>query len=366
MKTEARISSKTGIAEHFHVGNSTWHWACAGHRDLGELHETVNAASPKWSRTAWEDELYAKALARDIIHRIDGTVEYRGPADAERFPYPTWTLRSAGIGRAQPVASTSFAGGVRRAPIPQAVRPGLRRSVVLLRVGLDTGVKPFGGLGPIFADGTFEYVPIPETFPGEDRTYGNTLGRTGRPLSSYFPPAQRLRASQQPLHHDPEFESFTYGDPTRPKSGLRDLKQGDILAFYSGLAGWDDFALSPALYLIGYFDVNSAGLARQYSPTEIQDLFNLNAHVRNPARLAFDFEKLVLVKGGPGSRLFKHAVPISAMAPNRLGRPTFVLSDDMATKFGNFTAFNSIERSPPRWVSDDFAEAAAEYITSLS
>ena len=37
--------------------------------------------------------------------------------------------------------------------------------VVLLRVGIDTGS---GGIhGPLFADGSFEYIPIPDGFKGK-------------------------------------------------------------------------------------------------------------------------------------------------------------------------------------------------------
>ena len=50
--------------------------------------------------------------------------------------------------------------------------------VVLLRVGIDTGS---GGIhGPLFSDGSFEYIPIPDSFRGkgvDKRTYGNTRGR---------------------------------------------------------------------------------------------------------------------------------------------------------------------------------------------
>jgi hypothetical protein len=35
------------------------------------------------------------------------------------------------------------------------------RKILLLRVGIDMGCG--GTLGPIFQDGTFEYVPIPES-----------------------------------------------------------------------------------------------------------------------------------------------------------------------------------------------------------
>jgi len=35
------------------------------------------------------------------------------------------------------------------------------------------------------------------------------------------------------LDTSPEFETFTYGDPTSPKAGLRRLQPGDVLAFYA-------------------------------------------------------------------------------------------------------------------------------------
>ena len=50
-------------------------------------------------------------------------------------------------------------------------------NVVLLRIGIDTGS---GGIhGPLFADGTFEYIPIPDGHAVDERTYGNTVGRQG-------------------------------------------------------------------------------------------------------------------------------------------------------------------------------------------
>jgi len=55
--------------------------------------------------------------------------------------------------------------------------------VVFLRVGIDTGS---GGIhGPLFCDGSFEYIPIPDCYGGkgvDKRTYGNIRGRAGRKL----------------------------------------------------------------------------------------------------------------------------------------------------------------------------------------
>ncbi len=79
--------------------------------------------------------------------------------------------------------------------------------MVLLRIGIDTGS---GGIhGPLFADGTFEYLPIPDAQAIDERTYGNILGRHGRILIDYFPPSIRHRMVDQPMHVDPELESFT-------------------------------------------------------------------------------------------------------------------------------------------------------------
>ena len=93
--------------------------------------------------------------------------------------------------------------------------------VVLLRVGIDTGS---GGIhGPLFKDGTFEFVPIADKrnrFGVNHETYGNTRGAIHRRLLvDYFSDKRRAKAKSLCLHYDPEFKSFTYGDPTRPKAG---------------------------------------------------------------------------------------------------------------------------------------------------
>ena len=69
---------------------------------------------------------------------------------------------------------------------------------LLLRVGIDKGSG--GTYGPIFEDGSFEFVPIPETYRScTATTYGERIGRKGKPLSTYVPPALR----HVPMHDDP-------------------------------------------------------------------------------------------------------------------------------------------------------------------
>jgi hypothetical protein len=106
--------------------------------------------------------------------------------------------------------------------------------MAMLRVGIDSGS---GGIdGPLFADGSFEFVPIPDTTKLDERTYGNQMARAGNPLSDFFPEARRMAMRLQSMHIDPEFTSFTYGDPTSPKAGLRHLEVGDLIVFYAGRA----------------------------------------------------------------------------------------------------------------------------------
>lgn len=236
--------------------------------------------------------------------------------------------------------------------------------VVLLRVGIDTGS---GGIyGPLFSDRSFEYIPIPDCFGGkgvDKRTYGNTRSTAGGVLADYFPKTRRERVFNQSIHFDPEFETFTYGDPTPPKARLRQLSEGSLLVFYAGLKGWD-FDCPPGLYIIGFFEVAKAGLATSFSSAGLR-LFKNNFHVTH--RNVFDGQKdrLVLVKGSANSRLLKKAVKISSVGKDKNGRPLHRLASEMQARFGEFSGHTSIQRCPPRWVAPEFTQRAAQYISTL-
>lgn len=239
--------------------------------------------------------------------------------------------------------------------------------IILLRVGVDTGSG--GTHGPLFRDGSFEYIPIPDGFnkTGVDsRTYGMTKGRQGRALIEYFPPWLQDKYRNHSIHFDPEFETFTYGDPTRPKRGLRKLERGDLLVFYAGLKGCEDCRREPALYIIGFFSVAVAGLARDFSSIETSMQFAQNFHVRNSLVFEDQKDRLVLVKGDKSkSRLLKKAVLISSVGKDRSGSPIHRLSPRMQRIFSDFGGHTSIQRSPPRQVPQEFIPAAADFVTSL-
>src|SRR5882762_3674814 len=181
--------------------------------------------------------------------------------------------------------------------------------IVLLRVGLDTGCRP-SGLGPIFRDGGFELVWIPDALDEDERCYGNTTGRYGRSFVEYLSPGQRAAAAARSMHVDPEFQTCTYGDPTTQKSGLKKLQTGDALAFYAGLRAYG-FDAEDALYVIGYFLIVEVTLSHDIDDVHRNLFFQGNAHVRNPQRYSRDQDHLLLMRGGPDSRLFERAVRIS-------------------------------------------------------
>jgi hypothetical protein len=231
--------------------------------------------------------------------------------------------------------------------------------VVLLRVGIDTGS---GGIhGPLFKDRSFEFLWIPDKYNVEHRTYESVTGRHGRKLIEYFPQCKQQKMEKCPVHADPEFETFTYGDPTKPKAGLRRLKPGDYLAFYCGLKGWG-WECDPSLYLIGYFHVQLAGVATDFDEQEIKRSFAANAHVKHQDLFLEQKNRLVLVKGFKDSCFLLKAVQISEVGYDCSGNPVPVLSQKMRAIFGNFGGRVCIKRSPPRWVEAEFTEKAATFL----
>ena len=234
--------------------------------------------------------------------------------------------------------------------------------IAMVRIGIDTGS---GGMhGPLFQDGSFEYIPIPDGFGIGERTYGSTTGIHGKKLVEYFPQARKAKIADQAIHFDPEFDTFTYGDPTPPKAGLRHLQQGDMLVFYCGLEGWD-FKSSPALYLMGYFEILTAIKAGDFSDRDRQCLFGKNYHIKHPDIYQRQKGDLVLVKGSSESRLLKKAVCISEIGSDSLGRPLKVLSTAMQKIFGGFDGKISFQRSPTRWVKPSHVDQAAKFVRSL-
>lgn len=229
--------------------------------------------------------------------------------------------------------------------------------IAIIRVGVDAGPNSGSMQGPLFKDGSFEFIPIPQYNAFNSRyTYGNLIGRHGKPLVHYFPYRRQHSMATQAVHNDPDWNNYTYGtDTCGAQARLRYLEKNDILIFTCGLQGWD-FKSEPAMYLAGYFVVETAGILPDFSQREIRSLFKENAHIRyireeNAPRGGEGWE-LILVKGSSKSRLLKKAVKISTMFHDSAGRPIKVLSPKMIKVFGSFGGRTCFQRSSARWIVD--------------
>jgi hypothetical protein len=162
---------------------------------------------------------------------------------------------------------------------------------LLLRVGIDRGTG--GALAPIFADGSFEYIPVPETEPTRcSLTFASLPTRRGQSLAAFVP----RRIASRPAHIDPDFDAFVYGDaaPHKRRQLLR-LESGDLLVCYAGLEPWPKQDI-PRLFAIGWFEVNEAhSLTAQQVAADrtLQQRFGNTAHfLRDPPD-----PKLALIEG---------------------------------------------------------------------
>lgn len=191
---------------------------------------------------------------------------------------------------------------------------------IAINVGANTNEPGFRG--PIWPDGRFEYVPIPESEPTSEPVpaYGN--------LASHLECAIPEDTFQTPVHLDPEFseypfcDRYTYGDDSSVKAGpLSELVAGDYVFFYATLSvvasseGTQSRNFPPewGAFVIGQFRLADDPL----TGTEYRDLrddgssridhFENNAHVKRDP-----FDARVLLRGEPDeSGLYGTAIPLS-------------------------------------------------------
>jgi hypothetical protein len=222
--------------------------------------------------------------------------------------------------------------------------------ILLLRIGMDLG---FGGLGPLFPDGTFEYVPIPDDpsrISERSLFFRDIPARSGGSVARFVP----ARHKESPAHYDPEFDTFTYGDPTRNKRRqLLRLGKGDMLVFYAGLRPPEETRGSK-LYIIGYLTILRAHAVTRLSPwppPEFQHLL-ANAHLR---RNDGD-QDLVVAEGDPTtSRLLEQAIPLSDGQQSVLPEMTELLG-----------LSGSVKRAGAgRWVPEGHVERVFRWLRSL-
>jgi hypothetical protein len=220
---------------------------------------------------------------------------------------------------------------------------------VAINVGANTNQPGFRA--PVFADGSFEFLPIPESEP------------TLEPVPTYGDLAPHLRTPipdplhETPVHLDPEFdeypfgEAYTYGDPHGVKARpLATLEEGDWALFYATLSTASDDPpawQAPAwgAYLVGGFRL-ACDPVTDYDALsdEERTLFASNAHVKRER-----MDAAVLLRGDDESRLFDRAVPLS-------GREAGVDANRLVTALSSDSGKGPWWRRPLRFDADATAD----------
>ncbi len=176
-------------------------------------------------------------------------------------------------------------------------------NALLVRVGADRSQGGGCWNGPVDSQtGEFVYVPIPESaavHPGLKRPYTALA-----PSLAKFDTTLPVQLRRRHMHLDPDFERLTYGDQgERAKQLKRQLRRGDLIVFYAGLA--DIRGAERLVYaLVGLFVVDKFVLAADVSKKER----DINAHAR---RILKPGAQDLIVHGRPGvSGRFQLCLPI--------------------------------------------------------
>ena len=154
---------------------------------------------------------------------------------------------------------------------------------------------------PLFADGTFELLPIPE--PNGWRA--PMLRMRDLPHARSHAPAAWL---DRAVHLDPDLESDirTYGDNCRRAGrafSLRHAKRGDIVVFVARLQPTD----TPAgFHLVGFLDIDD--MITDVTSDPGTGWWDGNAHIRR-ARATGSWDSFWVFRGAARSRLLDHAIP---------------------------------------------------------
>ena len=179
--------------------------------------------------------------------------------------------------------------------------------------------------GPLFPNGTFEFLPIPEDTDLEGPHAVRFMDLTShydsaRDLRDYLP--QRLW--WRPAHYDPEFETFTYGDncETSPRAAsLKGLEKGDLLFFLTRLQRWERGRETGehGFYLVGFLEIEAwLRDVRKRPLSEAMRRFGANAHVRRGLCDPELWDGFWVFGGSSHSRRFERAVPLTRELASRV------------------------------------------------
>ena len=188
-------------------------------------------------------------------------------------------------------------------------------NIFLVNIGVNSSHR---AKSPIFSDGTFELLPIPEdssVVSDSRRTYADLppYNATYPKLTHFLP----KNWDNKLCHNDPDFESLTYGDNCDrvPKAfGLRSVKEGDFLFFLARLEHYEAelFTGIAAFYLVGYLVVESVYKSLYQKPSpDVLSIIKKNAHVQRALEESMFWDGFWVFQGSSQSQRLKFAVPFT-------------------------------------------------------
>ncbi len=229
----------------------------------------------------------------------------------------------------------------------------------LLRVGIDTGRYAGQMLGPIFDDNTYEYIPVkgdrylPMNDPLYYRTYNMLQAQHDGTLIDYIVKNRKTEFNNLLAHLDPEFTTYTYGEPgiyNTKQISLRRLDPGDLLIFQIGLR--DEMTRKNCIF--GYFiieEVVDLSKIKRGSTKfkDVEPLIENNAHYIESEGTQ---DSLIIVGDQDRSRMLEYAEPFTELMPDSIGRDTAKITKEYEEILGiGGFAQRNIRVLPPKRIS---------------
>ena len=193
--------------------------------------------------------------------------------------------------------------------LKSGLRPG---RIWLANIGANSSHPYFS---PLFSDGTFELLPIPET-PSEAGPHSVKLADVPlkNPANGVATDWISQRLHGVAAHYDPEFDTITYGDNCERGARAVALKKtapGDLILFLARLQPHD--VTGPqgeaAFFLVAILEVESILPAVYDRPSDEQlERFGANAHVRKGLNDDANWDGFWVFAGTPRSARFERAV----------------------------------------------------------
>ena len=233
---------------------------------------------------------------------------------------------------------------------------------IMLQVGFDG--ENGGYSAPLFNDGTFAYLPIPERrkIDGE-LTYFDYERQVKRLITKYLPTDMlsvgpekmvgKMLKEMVPVksvvpHADPEFITFTYGEQSNIMRGrkLLSLERGDYVFFFESFVrakpeefegrtyreikasqSWKD----KVYCIIGYFHLESIyGYRDIIGDPAVRERVGMNAHLKRDP-----LERTILIAtGDENSKMLDRVEPLSTIGFKKNGTKNYVYSEEFTELSG--------------------------------